>query len=100
MLDRAGIAQRMFPEFRDVAVTAGRPDAGVVREQREFFQALSAGMTAQKKLDLWIAVFPNMGWAQRPEIRAATTQPVTAVDKQLGAVDAVALPPGQSTGER
>jgi len=75
VLDRAELFQRLFPsDFSDVALKEGtRSDAWVTRPQNELFDAISSqGMTAQKKLDLYIALFPEADWAQRPEIRAAT----------------------------
>jgi hypothetical protein len=72
--DRAEMFQKMFPvEFSGVPLDNDRGDAFVTGRQKDFFQALSAqGMTPQKKLDLWIAVFPLDDWATRPEIKAAT----------------------------
>jgi hypothetical protein len=76
VLDRAELFRQLFPsEFSDVALSEkARSDAWVTGRQKELFQAISSqGMTAQKKLDLWIALYPdNDDWAKRPGIRAAT----------------------------
>jgi|SRR5262245_24351638 len=73
--DRAELFKELFPKALPRLTTElqERDDAFVVGRQKEFFNAISSqGMTPQKKLDLWIAVYPGDGWATRPHIRAAT----------------------------
>jgi hypothetical protein len=67
----------LFPSDIDGFFATGkwenRPDAWVIRSQKELFAAMAAReMKPAQILDLWIAIFPDDEWAIRPGIRAAT----------------------------
>lgn len=74
-MDTAEQLQQMFPhEMEGFAPTIkDRPDAHVLAEQRALFNALAQkqDLKAPEVLALWLAIFPDMDWVKRPEIKAA-----------------------------
>jgi hypothetical protein len=77
--DRAEVLKRLFPdEARDLVKFEDkpRPYAWVTPSQRELFRAMVArDMKPRQILDLYIALFPEDGWAKGSSIRSATDLP-------------------------